>query len=134
MRVLFAAVLALLVTAGSEAQTDPAQALIGKWQGDVQHQAAMGNPNPNRILVIESVRQQDGKWIADGRFGVTKPSGKVSIDVDLSGRWPSIRFVTGGNATVKLNLLDAKSMAGTITFAGTSQRGNERPMRLEKVE
>ena len=133
MHIVFALVLALLVIAGSEAQTDPSKALIGKWQGEIQYTGKAGNPN--RVLVIESVSQKEGRgWIAEGRYGVTKASGKVHIDVDTTGKVPSIRFVTDANSIVKLNLVNDKWLTGTITYAGTSQRGNDRSMKLEKVE
>ena len=134
MRVVFAAMLVLLVTVGSEAQTDPGpgKALIGKWQGEIRYAGVGGNPN--RILIIESVSQKDGKWIAEGLYGVTKASGRVNIEVDMASKWPSIRFVTDANSTVKLILLDEKSLTGTITWSGTSQRGNDRAMKLDKVE
>ena len=134
MRLLFASVLALLVGSASEAQTDAAKAPVGKWEGEVQ-QRGVGSGDPNRTLIIQSVGEKDGKWVAEGRYGVTgKGLGRVQIDVDTSSKWPSIRFVTGANSTVSLNLLDEKSMAGTITLAGTSQVGNDRSMKLGKVE
>ena len=60
--------------------------------------------------------------------------GKVQIDIDRGGQWPSIRFVTGASSTVRLNLLDEKSMSGKMTLTGTSQRGNDRQMKLLKIE
>ena len=134
MRLLFAVVLALLVGTASEAQTDAAKALVGKWEGELQ-QRGVGGGDPNRTLIIQSVGEKDGKWVAAGRYGVTgKGLGSVQIDVDTSSKWPSIRFVTGANSTVRLNLLDEKSMAGTITLTGTSQAGNDRSMKMGKVE
>jgi len=133
MRLLFTVVLALLAATASDAQTDLSKALIGKWQGEAQE---LGRGDPNRTLVIESVAEKDGKWVAEGRYGITgKGLGKVQIDVDRSGQWPSIRFVTGANSTVRLNLVDEKSMVGKMTLAGTSRfHGNDRSMSLLKVE
>jgi hypothetical protein len=132
MRFLKILVLALVTVTTSEAQTDPVKALVGKWEGEVQ---LRGRGDPNRTLIIESVTERDGRWVAEGRYGITGQGfGKVQIDVDRSGRWPSIRFATGANSTVRLDLVDEKSMAGTMTLAGTSQHGNDRSMRLRKIE
>ena len=133
MRFLSSVVLALLVVAASEAQTDLEKALVGKWQGDVQLGGVRGDPN--RTLVIRSVSEKDGKWVAEGRYGVTgKGLGKVQIDVDKTGQWPSIRFVTGANSTVNLNLVDEKSMVGKMTLSGSGRGDPDRSMRLQKAE
>jgi hypothetical protein len=53
MRLLRTVVLALIVTVtGSEAQTDLAKLLVGKWEGEVE---VVGSSDPNRTLIIESV-------------------------------------------------------------------------------
>jgi len=84
---------------------------------------------------MDSVEQKDGKWVAMGKYGVTgKGLGKVVIEVDDSGSPPLIRFATGGNSTVRLALSGTKELTGTMTLTGTSQRGNDRPMSLEKKE
>jgi hypothetical protein len=119
------------------AQLDLAKVLVGKWEGAVQWAAGAGSGvgDPNRTLIIDSVEQKDGKWVAMGKFGVTgKGLGKVTIEVEDSGSRPSIRFVTGSNSTVRLALSGTKDLTGTLTLPGTSQRGNDRRMNLEKKE
>jgi hypothetical protein len=119
------------------AQVDLAKSLVGKWEGDVQFAGGAGSGvgDPNRTLIIESVAEKDGKWVATGRYGVTgKGLGKVEIEVSDSGGRPFIRFVTGGSSTVRLTLTGAKELTGTMTLSGTSQRGNDRPMKLEKKD
>lgn len=49
----------------SHAQVDLAKALVGRWEGE-QEYLAISAENPKRILVIESVNQVDGKWVANG--------------------------------------------------------------------
>jgi hypothetical protein len=119
------------------AQVDLAKVLVGKWEGAVQWASGAGSGagDPNRTLIIDSVEQKDGKWVAMGKYGVTgKGLGKVAIEVDDSGSRPLIRFATGGNSTVRLALSGTKELTGTMTLTGTSQRGNDRPMSLEKKE
>jgi hypothetical protein len=127
----------LLGISPGSAQVDLAKAFVGKWEGAVQWAggAGSGAGDPNRTLIIDSVEQKDGKWVAAGKYGVTgKGLGKVEIEVDASGSRPSIRFSTGGNSTVRLSLSGAKEMTGTLTLTGASHRGNDRPMNLEKKD
>ncbi len=121
------------------AQLDLAKVLVGKWEGAVQWAAGAGSGvgDPNRTLIIDSVEQKDGKSVAHmGKFGVTgKGLGKVTIEVEDSGSRPSIRFVTGSNSTVRLRIFRNQGSDGDFRpFPGTSQRGNDRPMNLEKKE
>jgi hypothetical protein len=120
------------------AQVDLAKALVGKWEGEITWAGSAGGAtsDPNRTLIIESVTQKDGKWVATGRYGVTgKGLGKVEIQVDDSGNRPLIRFVTGAPSTVRLALTGTKELTGTMTFlSGSSARGNDRPIRLEKKD
>lgn len=133
MRLLSTLLLGLLIGTVSEAQTDPGKSLIGKWEGEVQLAGAGGDRN--RTLIIQSVGEKDGKLVAEGRYGVTgKGLGKVQIEVSTSGKWPSIRFVTGANSTVRLDLIDEKSMTGKMTLAGASQHGSDRAMNLKRVD
>jgi hypothetical protein len=132
MRLLLAVVLALLTGSISEAQTDSVKALIGKWEGEVQLRGVGGDQN--RTLIIESVGEKDGKLVAEGRYGITgKGLGKIQIEVDTTGRWPSIRFVTSANTTVRLNLVDERSMVGTMTLPGTREGGSDRSVKLARV-
>jgi hypothetical protein len=126
--------LAVLV-ASSGAQEDLTKALVGRWEGDVQIVGVKGNPDQNRTLVIESVTQSDGQWTGKGKFGITgKGLGPVQIEIEPSGGRPSIRFVTGANATVRLQLADEKHLVGTRSAPGAGVRGSQdRPVRLERI-
>lgn len=120
------------------AQGDPANALVGKWEGAVEWASGAGSGagDANRTLIIQSVEQKDGKWVATGRYGITgKGLPKVEIEVGDSGGRPFIRFVTGGPSTVRLTLTGAKELTGTTTLVGASSgRGNDRALRLEKKD
>jgi hypothetical protein len=136
MRLLAVSVLSTALGMSSGwAQGDLAKALVGKWEGAVEWAggAGSGAGDPNRTLIIDSVDQKDGKWVATGRYGITgKGLGKVEIEVGDSGSRPFLRFVTGANSTVRLTLAGPKELAGTLTLSGTSQRGNDRRMTLQK--
>lgn len=128
--------LALLAAPVSEAQMDVAKILAGKWEGEVEFMGTRGNLDPNRTLVINSVTEKDGKWVAEGRFGVTgKGLGRVQVEVDTSGPNPRIRFVTAANQTVRLDVVDDRHMTGTLAAMGAGARGSDhRPLRLEKTQ
>jgi hypothetical protein len=122
----------LLLVSGSEAQSGPEKQLIGTWQGEIQFRFT--GSDPTRTLVIESVTQQDGKWIGKGRYGITgKPSRMVQFDVEMEGAKPSIRLVTLDGSIVKLTLFGDKALVGTITLPGAREGGSDRPMKLEKA-
>jgi hypothetical protein len=124
--------LVLIIAPASRAQLDPSKVLLGKWEGEIG--GLSRRSDPNRTLIIDSVAERDGKLVAEGRYGITgKGLGKVQINVDSSGSHPSIQFTTGANLPVRLNLIDEKSLVGTITLPGALQGANDRTMRLEKT-
>jgi hypothetical protein len=94
--------------------------------------------DPNRTLIIQSVEQKDGKWLATGRFGITgKGLGKVEIEVDDSGSRPFI-LIASATSTVRLSLVGAKELTGTTTIhslgSAATGRGNERALSLQKKD
>jgi hypothetical protein len=122
--------LVLLLITSSWAQVDPAKVLVGTWEGEL---ALQGRGNRGRTLIIDSVTQNDGKWVAQGRYGITGQGlGRVPIEVDVSGDRVWIRFKSGANSDIRLNLLQEKYLVGTLTIAGTSQGSNDRSMKLER--
>ena len=103
---------ALLVVAGlmlgtgvAAAQADLAKVLVGTWKGELQQRTQKG-PDPELTLIIASVKQEGGKWVADARLGgadaaKTRP---VNIDIDTSGSKPSLRFKGASGSEYSLNL------------------------------
>lgn len=134
-RVLSAIVLTLMAGAFTPVpgQPDLAAQLVGKWEGTQQQQGARGKASEDRTLIISSVAQQDGKWIADGRFGV-KGGTQVQIAVDTSGQWPSLHWTTSNGNTVHVNLINPKTLSGKVTLVGSGQGDRDRALTLEKVE
>jgi len=90
----------LLVASVSEAQRDP---LIGTWEGQNDDPSTPGDPS--RTLIIQMMSGN----LASGLFGYTgKRLGGVGITIDRSGNRPSITFVTGFGATIRLTLMNEK--------------------------
>jgi len=131
-----ALLLALLVGLPAEAAVDLAKALVGRCEGEVQTLGVGTRENPQGTLVISAVTQQDGKWSATGRWGITgKGLGQVMIAVDASGAHAWLRFVTDVNATVRVELIDDRHLVGTFTrheVGGTL--GSDRALKLEKKD
>ena len=129
----FAVLVTLLTTVlvGSSvgAQTPPAQALIGKWEGQIRFQSSRANPG--RTLIIESVGSGEGTVPVRGRYGVTGQNlGRMQGTLEIADGRPRLRFTTGANSTVVLELQGDKDLVGTIGLSGEG----DREMRLKKVE
>jgi len=130
-------VMGLVVASGvAAAQVDLAKALVGTWEGELQMQMKKG-ADPVMALVVTSVKQEDGKWVADGRFGGAKgKKGPVKIEVDTSGSKPSLRWKGASGTEYDVSLFDDKHLTGTATLT-TSQAGRgarERTLKFEKKE
>jgi hypothetical protein len=131
--ILLGTVLALVAPGPAAAQVDLARALIGKWEGQVQF--ADTKANPNRTLVISSVSQNEGRWVAEGQWGVTgERLAKVQIQVEQSGKDVSLRFETRANPSIRLKLEGDKHLLGTMELRAAGRGGKDRPVKLEKVE
>lgn len=135
---------ALFVVAGllagtgvAAAQADLAKALVGTWKGELQ-QRTQKDADPTLVLIIKSVKEEGGKWIADARVGATEDkTAKVNLDIDTSGSKPSLRWTGGKGAAYDLSLLDDKNLVGTAvltTGAGGGSRDRSRSVKLEKKE
>ena len=139
-----AARVALFVVAGlmlgtglAAAQVDLAKALVGTWQGELQQRTQKG-ADPTLVLIIKSVKQEDGKWVADARVGVTEDkTSTVKVDIDTSGAKPSLRWTGGKGTAYDLSLLDDKNLVGTAVLTTGSSGGSRdrsRSVKLEKKE
>jgi hypothetical protein len=127
----------LSVVGVSRAQVDPAKALVGRWEGE-QEYLAISADNPKRILVIESVNQVDGKWVANGRYGTPAGLVRVKIAVETGGKGVDLSWTGPTGNQFQLNLLRDKHLVGKITLtteqskSGTGSR--DRTLKLEKVK
>jgi hypothetical protein len=98
------------------AQVDLARALVGRWEGEIAYRFLKGT-NPGLVVVITSVKEDGGKWTADARGGTkTSGLGPVKLEIDNSGKRPSLRWTGPTGVVYEVNLLD------------------ERPVKLEKVK
>jgi hypothetical protein len=143
-RVIRAARVALFVVTGlmlgtgvAAAQADLAKALVGTWKGELQQRTQKG-ADPTLVLIIKSVKQEDGKWVADARVGVTEDkTAAVKVDIDTSGAKPSLRWTGGKGTAYDLSLLDDKNLVGTAVLTTGSSGGSRdrsRSVKLEKKE
>lgn len=127
----------MLGTGVAAAQADLAKALVGTWKGEVQLRTQKG-ADPTVVLIVKSVKQEDGKWIADARVGATEDkTSAVKIDIDTSGTKPSLRWTGGKGTDYDVSLLDDKNLVGTavLTTAGGGGKGDRsRSVKLEKKE
>lgn len=122
---------------GAAAQGDLAKVLVGRWEGEQEYIVNRAD-DPKRTLVIESVNQVDGKWVANGRFGTPTAMGRVKIAIETSGKDVGLSWTGGSGAQYQLNLLQDKHLVGKMTLtmeqgkSGTHSR--DRTVKLEKVK
>jgi hypothetical protein len=133
-----AACVALFVVTGlmlsigiAAADDDLAKVLVGTWQGELQQLVKKGADLTLR-LVITSVKQEDGKWIADGRFGPTP----VKIDIDSTGAKPFLHWTAANGTVYNLSLLDDKNLVGKakLTTSVAPKGDRDRSVKLEKKD
>ena len=138
MKAAFAcvAVVASLVLGSvpSDAQIDLAKVLVGKWEGDVNSK----KDSPPRTLMVDSVEERDGKWVAAGTFGdPNRRMHRVDIAIDTANGEVVLRFTQPGMrpAPVVLTLYkDGKHLFGTVGKHAGRVRGDTDPIKLEKVD
>ncbi len=115
------------------AEVDLAKTLVGRWDGDVN---ATKDSYP-RTLVIESVQESDGKWIAAGAFGdPDRRMHPVDITIDTVNGDVVLRFTNPGmrSAPVVLTLYkDGKHLFGTVGRHAGRTRGDTDRIKLEKT-
>jgi hypothetical protein len=127
-RALLAAAVVWAVAADATAQTDLVQALVGRWEGEIS--GRFHKNNPAVALVITSLEEDGGRWVAAARFGASP----VSLEADAGGKQPSLRWTSRNGTAYAVSLFDDRTLSGTVTLthetAGNRER--ERPVKLEK--
>jgi hypothetical protein len=127
------AVILVVVTQGPlPAQPDLPKLLVGRWEGQISG-IPLGEFGPSRTLVIKSVREKDGKWVAPASYGVTgKAMGDTEVTVQVVDGTPILDFVTPGIAgghKVSLKLV-GDTLSGTFRPRGFQRDGE---FRLKRV-
>jgi len=120
-----------LVPSSVFAQADLEKSLVGRWEGEVATRQAKNVVN--LVLTIKSLKQEGGKWTAEALAG----RNPVDLEVVTSGKQPSLRWTGANGWQYDLNLMDEKTMVGTVTLTTGSAgaRGErDRPVKLEKTE
>ncbi|HET8575844.1 MAG TPA: hypothetical protein VFO18_02000 [Methylomirabilota bacterium] len=120
------------------AQEDLAQALVGRWDGQVEFPTGVFG----RILIIRSLEQKDGKWVLTAAYG---PKGRGlspvrDASIETTGREVLLKLKVPDGADrrmfpMELTLLkDGKHLVGTIYLAAGARGGSTRPAKFEKAE
>ena len=148
MKIVSAAALVLILVAfalvPSQAQVDLTKVLVGKWEGELerpkghtgQHPKAFRHsteqPQDARTLVIQEVREEDGKWVVTkAQYGITgKKLSRVDVTLDVRDNQVTLQFETGAGSQAKLKLTGENALVGTL---GIPRQGIT-PMELKKVE
>jgi len=131
--------LALLVSACATAAQGPVDlsaVLVGTWQGDVQ----MASGSYPRTLVIKSLREVDGRTVADAEYGgvgggesLIRP---VAVRIEAFGKDVIVRFTTMETWSVELSLYqDRRHLLGDLRMpVSYATVWPINPMKLTKNE
>jgi hypothetical protein len=110
-------------------QVDVTNVMPGTWEGQVST-----SRDRDRTLVITAVRQDQAKWIAEARYGITgRTLRPVEIPVSVVGKDVILEFYTpgqGGGAHVVLKLDREQILRGSFQPKGVNRVYD---MRLEKL-
>ena len=123
--VILVAALHLLVPVPSEAQADLAKVLVGRWEGGAQ-----------AVLIFDSVRQEDGRWVAVAKFGARgQPPRPVNVTIDASGNTVTVQFKPLATIKWQLTLRGESVLDGVVRdqLRVSGGRTADIPVRLEKV-
>ena len=129
--VLVLAAFTWLATSSAHAQADLEKQLVGRWEGEVSTRQAKNVTTV--VLTIKSVKEEGGKWTADALLG----RNPVNLEIITSAKQPSLRWTGAQGWQYDVNLMDEKTMVGTVTLttaSGGSRGDRDRPVKLEKVE
>ena len=120
---------AWLSTSSAVAQSDLEKTLIGRWEGEVATRQAQ-NVSPV-VLTIKSLKEEGGKWTAEA-FAGRNP---VNLEITTAGKQTSLRWTGTTGWQYSVNVMDEKTMVGTVTLttaSGGSRGDRDRPVKLEK--
>ena len=110
-------VFVMLGTSASGAeQMDLSKILVGTWEGEIQRQSK--GQETGRTLIIETVREQDGKWIVDAaKWGIHRGNiHPVDAVLNVSGSDVNLELdkVGAGGGKLSLKLVKDEALVGTI--------------------
>lgn len=120
----------LLSIGQAQAQPDPANVLIGIWEGTV----AIPRDN-QREIVFKSVKPKEGGgWVAEGTYKANTPQ-RITADVTQEGNNLLVDFIVGSSKNpVNLKLVGDRKLEGSLDVVASGGRTVKRSMTLEKVE
>jgi hypothetical protein len=102
---------AWLAVSSVHADVDLQQTLVGRWEGEVSTRLAK-NVTPV-VLTIKSLKEEGGKWTVEALAG----RNPVSLEIITSGKQPSLRWTGANGWQYDVNLMDEKTMVGTVTLS-----------------
>ena len=120
-----------LVGMGALADSDPADKLVGTWEG-----TTATKDNPRRRLVVESVKRDGDQWVGVGRFGNADKDrgGKVDINITVNGNDVALEFFTPGkNSRVQLKLVSDNELTGDMRIFTDRSRMVNADIKLKKI-
>jgi hypothetical protein len=122
-----ASILLMLGVAG--AQDEGIQKMVGRWQGKVDLRE-----EPERTLVIKSVRQERGVWIASIDYGPTgKSASALEARIERERGTPTMTFAMSTTSKVELQLFSERELRGVLKVADGTGSWVTRKLSLQKT-
>jgi hypothetical protein len=135
---LGAAMLVGWLTAPAGAREDLSQMLVGRWSGQV----VWPRVTADRLLVIRSIEQRDGKWVLTAAYGVKGkgPSPVVDGSLEKAGKEVVLKFKVHDGPQRRLLPMelmlvkDGKHLSGSLYITEGLNPRTPRPAKFEKAE
>jgi len=128
-RAVAVGVVALLMLGVAQAQDQAVQKLVGTWEGKVDVR-----DEPGRTLVIKSVAQERGQWIANIDYGTTgRTMNELQARIEQQRGAPTLTFASSPTNKVELQLISDRELRGILKVSDGAGSWVARKMALKKT-
>jgi hypothetical protein len=129
VRALAIAASILLVLGVADAQDEGIQKMVGRWQGKADLRE-----EPERTLVIKSVHQERGVWVASIDYGPTgKSASALEARIERERGTPTMTFAMSTTSKAELQLISERELRGVLKFADGTGSWVTRKLSLQKT-
>ena len=129
LRAIAIGVAVLLMLGVAHAQDPAIQKLVGTWEGKVDVR-----DEPERTLVIKSVAQERGQWIANIDYGTTgRTMNELQARIEQQRGTPTLTFASSTTNKVELQLVSDRELRGLLKVSDGAGSWVARKMALKKT-
>jgi hypothetical protein len=119
----------LLAFAVAHGQDATVQKLVGRWEGQVDVR-----DEPQRTLIIKSIRLQREQWFANIDYGQTGTSlSALEARIERQGEKTTVSFGLSTTRKVELQLISERELQGLLKISDNDGSWVGRKMSLQKT-